>query len=76
MHLISRVRFSLATTMMFVLTAAAATALYVKILQRTGVIYGAGWGFDVPTLLLLAIMLTALALGSWKRTQQSRQCSR
>jgi hypothetical protein len=66
MHLISRIRFSLATTMMFVLAAAAASALYVKVLQRTGAVVGPGWSLDIPTLFLLAIVLTALALGSWK----------
>jgi hypothetical protein len=66
MHFISRIRFSLATIMMFVLATAAASALYAKILQRASTIAEPGWFFDVPTLFLLAIVLTALALGSWK----------
>jgi hypothetical protein len=66
MQLIRRIRFSLATTMMFVLTAAAVSALYVKALEHTGTIAGPGWRFDIPSLFLLGIMLTALALGSWK----------
>ena len=66
MHLLRRFRFSLATTMMFVLATAAASALYAKVLQHTSKIVEPGWKFDVPTLFLLAIVLTALALGSWK----------
>ena len=61
-----RIRFSLATTMMFVLTAAAASALYVKVLQRTSALVGSTWKLDVPTLFLLAIVLTAISLSSWK----------
>jgi hypothetical protein len=66
MQLISRIRFSLATIMMFVLAAAASSALYAKILQHSNAIAEPGWFFDIPTLFLLAIVLTALALGSWK----------
>ncbi len=64
-HLL-RIRFSLATTMMFVLTAAAASALYVKVLQRTTILVGSTWKLDAPTLFLLAIILTAIALAPWK----------
>jgi hypothetical protein len=54
------------TIMMFVLTAAAGMALFVKIQQHTDAVLPAGWNLDVPSLFLLAIGLTALALGSWK----------
>jgi hypothetical protein len=53
--------------MMFVLTAASASALYVKILQRMENIGGPGWMFDAPTLALLAIFLTAIALAALKQ---------
>jgi hypothetical protein len=66
MQLFGRVRFTLAATMMFVLTAGAASALYVKIFQHMGATGLLGWKFDVPTLCLLAIFLTAIALGSLK----------
>ncbi len=52
--------------MMMVLTAAAATALFAKVHQHTGAMGQPGWGIDVPSLLLLAVVLTAVALGSWK----------
>jgi hypothetical protein len=66
MQLFGRLRFTLAATMMFVLTAGAASALYAKIVQHMGAAGGLGWKFDVPTLGLLAIFLTAIALGSLK----------
>jgi hypothetical protein len=67
MQLIRKIRFSMGTTMMFVLTAAAATALFTKIRRHTGAITTQpGWKTDVPSLFLLAIVLTAIALGSWK----------
>jgi hypothetical protein len=66
MPILSRIRFSLATIMMFVLAAAAASALYAKALDRTELVGTPDWKFDVPTLFLLGIVLTALALGSWK----------
>ena len=67
MKLIRKIRFSMGTIMMFVLMAAAAMALFVKI-QRlaTDVSIPPGWNFDVPSLFLLAIALTAVALASWK----------
>jgi hypothetical protein len=53
--------------MMFVLMAAAAMALFVKVLNLTdAAAVPAGWRVDVPSLFLLAILLTAVALGSWK----------
>ena len=66
MLLIRRVRFSMSAIMMFVLTAATASALYVKILRYTGPIAVSGWNVDVPSLFLLGIGLTAVALSSWK----------
>ena len=70
MELIRKIRFSMGTIMMFVLMAAAAMALFVKIRQLTGELsrrpVPPGWIFDVPSLFLLAIALTAVALGSWK----------
>jgi hypothetical protein len=66
MRLIRMIRFSMGTIMMFVLMVAAAMALFVKILQHTEGVLPPGWTLDVPSLFLLAIVLTALALGSWK----------
>jgi hypothetical protein len=66
MRLIPRIRFRMGTIMMFVVMTAAVMALYVKIDQHTGSVLPAGWKLDVPVLFLLAIVLTALALGSWK----------
>jgi hypothetical protein len=66
MRLIRRIRFSMGTIMMFVLMAAAVMALFVKIHQHTDAVLPAGWKIDVPSLFLLAIGLTAVALGSWK----------
>ena len=71
MRLIRNIRFSMGTVMMFVLTAAAAMALFSKIQHLTDVVTRPGvtppgWKIDVPSLFLLAIVLTAVALGSWK----------
>lgn len=66
MRLMPRIRFRMGTVMMFVVMAAAAMALYLKIDQHAGPHLPAGWKIDVPVLFLLAIALTALALGSWK----------
>jgi hypothetical protein len=67
MRLIPRIRFSIGTIMMFVVMFAAAMALFVKIQQHTdGSVVPPGWTLDIPTLFLLAIVLTSVALGSWK----------
>ena len=71
MQLMRKIRFSMGTIMMFVLMAAAAMALFVKIQRLTGAtLVGSpippGWKIDVPSLFLLAIALTAVALGAWK----------
>jgi hypothetical protein len=65
MRLIRLIRFSMGTIMMFVLMAAG-MALFVKIQAHTDAVLPARWNLDVPSLFLLAIGLTALALGSWK----------
>jgi hypothetical protein len=71
MRLFRMIRFSMGTIMIFVLMVAAGMALFVKIQQHTeGLVRPAvlppGWRLDVPSLFLLAIALTAVALGSWK----------
>jgi hypothetical protein len=66
MRLIRKIRFSMRTIAMLVLTAAVASALFAKIMQHTGAIAQPGWKLDAPSLFLVAIGLTALALGSWK----------
>jgi hypothetical protein len=66
MRLIPKFRFSMGTIMMFVLMVAAAMALFVKIQQHTDAVLPPGWNLDVPSLFLLAIFLTGVALGSWK----------
>src|SRR5271155_5349186 len=71
MSLIQKIRFSMGTIMMFVVMVAAVMALFVKIQQHTSTLTAPGtlppgWNLDIPSLFLLAIVLTALALGSWK----------
>jgi hypothetical protein len=66
MRLIQKFRFSMGTIMMLVLTAAAVSALFVKVRQHSEAIAALGWKVDVPSLFLLAICLTAVALSSWK----------
>jgi hypothetical protein len=71
MKLVRVIRFSMATIMMFVLMVAAGMALFAKIQHLTNSVAAPGilppgWNFDVPSLFLLAITLTAVALGSWK----------
>jgi hypothetical protein len=71
MKLIQKVRFSMGTIMMFVLMVAAGMALFVKIQHIADSVTAPaalppGWNFDVPSLFLLAIALTAVSLGSWK----------
>jgi hypothetical protein len=66
MRLISRLRFSMRTLAMLVLTAAVAAALFAKIAKHTSALPVPGWATDAPTLFVLAIALTAIALGSWK----------
>ena len=71
MRLIQKVRFSMGTIMMFVLMAAAGMALFVKIQHLTDSVAAPGvlppgWNLDIPSLFLLAIVLTSMALGSWK----------
>ena len=64
--MIPRFRISLGTMAMVILTAAAAAALYAKVHALAGIPGLAGMKTDVPALLLLAIGLTSVALGSWK----------
>jgi hypothetical protein len=66
MWLFRRLRFSMRTMTMLVLTAAAALALFAKIRQHAADIVAPGWSNDAPSLFLFAIGLTAVALGSWK----------
>jgi hypothetical protein len=65
MRLIGMFRLRMSTLMMFVLMAAAASALFVEVRGHTGPGI-AGWQVDGPTLFVLAIGLTGLALGAWK----------
>jgi hypothetical protein len=64
--LFRKIRFSMGTIMMVVLMVATAMAQFVKIQQHTDALIPPGWKIDVPSLFLLAIILTALAFGSWK----------
>lgn len=67
MAILRRFRFSMATILMLVVTAAAGSALFAKVRQLFG--DGGGnptWTVDIPTLLTLAIALTAIALGALK----------
>ena len=81
MRLIQKIRFSMGTIMMFVLMAAAGMALFVKIQHLTESVAAPGnippgWNLDVPSLFLLAIVLTSVALGSWKEHSAVRSCFR
>ena len=60
-------QFAMGTLMMFVLAAASASALFAKVRQHTWVLSGdATFATDVPVLVLLATVLTAVALAAWK----------
>lgn len=61
-----RLRFSIADGAMFVLAAASASALFAKIHAMSVLKNETTWKFDSPTLVLLAIVLTAVALGAYK----------
>ncbi len=68
---IGKVRFSMATLMIFVLTAAMASALFAEVRQHlpaslSRTVKDASWTTDIPALLILAIGLTGIALGAWK----------
>jgi hypothetical protein len=52
--------------MMFVVTAAAGSALFAKVWTHSEFAGTVGLKTDVPSLLLLAIGLTAIAIGAWK----------
>lgn len=66
MAILGRFRFSLATILMLVVTAAAASALFSKFNQLIKGTTSDAWDYDLPTLAVLAIGLTALALGGLK----------
>ena len=66
MQLLRKIRFTMGAIMMFVLMVASAMALFVKIQEYTDPVTLPGLKTDVPSLFLLAIALTAVALGSWK----------
>ena len=61
-----RMRFSLATIMMLVVTAAAASALFAKVRQFTPAAKPY-LKVDLPILFVISIPLTAIALGSLKK---------
>jgi hypothetical protein len=66
MWLFKKARFSMATIMMFVVAAAAGSALFAKVSHHTGAVAPGAWKIDVPTMWLSAIGLTAVALAAWK----------
>jgi hypothetical protein len=63
---LAKLRFSLRGIMMLVVTAAVASALFVKVWRYSSAIPTPGWKTDVPSLFLLAIFLTAVTLAAWK----------
>jgi hypothetical protein len=65
MRLSGKVQFSMGTIMMFVLAAAAGSALFARVQERFQ-LPSHGWKVDAPSLFLAAIGLTAVALGAWK----------
>jgi hypothetical protein len=66
MWLRNRVRFTLATVMMLVVTSAAASALFAKVREHAAVATKPYLKIDAPVLFVLSIVLTAVALGSMK----------
>jgi hypothetical protein len=59
-------QFSMGTLMMFVLAAASASGLFVKLHQLRPLAKDATWAIDAPTIFLLATVLTGIALAAWK----------
>ena len=66
MRLLRKMRFSMATVMMFVATAAAGSALFAKARQHTPADNQPYVKFDAPLLFTLSISLTGVALGALK----------
>ncbi len=69
MRLLPKVRFTLGTVMMIVLFAASASALFARIchlLEENPPANMPGWKYDSAAVVILAIGLTAVALGSLK----------
>jgi len=61
-----KVRFTLSTVMMLVVTSAAASALFAKVREHTPVASKPYLKIDAPALFVLSIVLTAVALGALK----------
>ncbi len=66
MKLLLRMRFTMASVMMMVVTAAAASALFAKIRLHVPASNQAFLRFDAPALFVLSIGLTAVGLGALK----------
>lgn len=69
MRILGRFRFSIATLLMLVLTAATASAFFAEVAEHGEPPFGRGssaWKYDAPTLGTIAIASTAVALGSLK----------
>lgn len=66
MAIASRFRFSLANMLMLVVTAGAASALFAKVKAHSENPARPSWKYDSPTLVTIAIGMTAVALGALK----------
>lgn len=68
MSMFRKVRISMADVLMLVLAAAAASALFARLRMMIKA-KGATdhWDLHVPAVLVLAIVLTCVAIGSWRR---------
>ncbi len=66
MRLFRKIRFSMATIMMLVATAAACSALFAKAREHIPAVGQPYLRFDAPFLFTLSIVLTAVALGALK----------
>jgi hypothetical protein len=66
MTILQRFRFSMGTILMFVLMSGVGSALFVKVRHYAAQITEVGWKLDIPSLFLIAIALTAIALAAWK----------
>jgi hypothetical protein len=60
-----RFRISMASIMMLVVAAAAASALFTKIVGTISGEFGE-WKYDVPAVIIIAVALTAIALGAFR----------
>ncbi len=72
MRLRSKFRFTMATVMMAVVTAAVASALFAKTRNHIPTTSYPYLAVDAPAVFVISIVLTAVALGRSSRTRRAR----